>query len=579
MVDQLGRATALGERLVVHVLEHEPVRATRLGLSGRDEDLPDLSAAALDARARSLSVLARDVDAALGDLPVDAIGDDREARGDLELLRDELAWRRFVLDVRPAYALDPLVALGQAASGVAALLRSVPGADEPLAEARQDVGSAIARARRVPAFLERAGELLTGVAEPQLAVLRARVAGVVALVRDDLPGRAAELGHDVDDARDAGEYAAEGVEAFAALVEELAEQSRPDWRLGPEHHAVTLRTALGTPMSPQSIEDRARVHLAEVRARMAELAADDWRARFPGERVPADVDERIRRSLDAVADRAVPRGRLLAEATRAVEETRAFAARSGLVELPPAERLALDEVPPWMTGVAVAYLEPAPPLDARHGATYHLAPVPDWLDAAGQRSFLREYNPAQLRCLAIHEAYPGHFVQLERAATHPRLVRRLVLRPVFAEGWAVHAERVMVEAGFGSDGTSAVPAADVRLTQLKLELRIATNALLDVGLHAGGLTDAEALDLLTGYAFQERAEAEGKLRRAQVTSGQLSSYFVGGEEFADLRRQVERVEGSAFDLADFHRRALSHGTPTVAIAAAALAEPTAAAVR
>jgi uncharacterized protein (DUF885 family) len=576
MAEPLDRATALSERLaeryVAHLVEHEPVATTRLGRSDRDADLPDLSEAGIAARSRSLSALAADVEAALVALPDAPRGAELEARGDLELLRDELAFRRFVVETRPGLERDPLVALGQVAGGIDALLRHRPLGPEPLAEARRRTDAAIARARRVPGYLERAGTLLAGVPEPHLDVALARAEGLVTLVRDELPRRAAELGLEVDRARDAGEYAAEGIEAFAALIDELAEQSVLDWRLGAADHAVTLRAALGTAMAPQHIEDRARTHLADVRARMDELVCEGWAERFPGERRPDDVDERIRRTLGAIADTAVTASELLQEAGVAVEEARDFAAASGLFELPPSERLTVEEVPPWMAGTAVAYLAPAPPLDPAAGSTYHLSPVPRALDDAGRRSFLREYNPAQLRCLAIHEAYPGHFVQLDRALRHPRLARRLIARPVFAEGWAVHAERVMVEAGFARDGTASVAADDVALTQMKLELRIATNALLDVGLHAGSLADAEALRLLTGFAFQERAEAEGKLRRAKVTSGQLSSYFVGGEELTDLRRLVERREGPAFDLADFHRRVLAHGTPTVAIVAAALTD-------
>lgn len=576
MAEQLERATARAERLVeryvAHLVDHEPVATTRLGRSDRDVDLPDLSSEGIAARSRSLAALAADVDAALAGLPDEPCGDEREARGDLELLRDELAFRRFLVGTRPVLERDPLVALGHVASGIDALLRRRPLGAEPLAEARRRTDAAIERARRVPAHLEHAGALLVGVPEPHVDVALARAAGLVTLVRDELPRRAAALGLEVDRARDAGEYAAEGIEAFAALVDELAEQSVLDWRLGPEDHAVTLRAALGTAMAPQQIEDRARTHLVEVRARMDELVCAGWSRRFPGEPRPDDVDRRIRRTLDAIAETAVGGHQLLDEARAAVVEARDFAAATGLVELPPAARLSVEPVPPWMNGTIVAYLVPAPPLDPSAGSTYHLAPVPGSLDAEGRRSFLREYNPAQLRCLAIHEAYPGHFVQLDHAVRHPRLARRLIARPVFAEGWAVHAERVMLEAGFATEGTSRVAAEDVALTQLKLELRIATNALLDVGLHAGALADSEALELLTGFAYQERAEAQGKLRRAKLTSGQLTSYFVGGEELADLRRLVQAREGAGFDLADFHRRVLAHGTPTVAIAAAALAD-------
>jgi uncharacterized protein (DUF885 family) len=252
---------------------------------------------------------------------------------------------------------------------------------------------------------------------------------------------------------------------------------------------VTLRAALGTTMDVTEIERRARRWLEEICQEMTELATASWSRRFPGEPVPAAPDERIRRVLDEVADRAVTRDELVPEARRAVDEARAFALRVGLTDVPPAERLTVREVPPYLRGIAVAFITQAPPLEPDTGCTYYLSPVPDGWDDDQARSYLREYNPAQLRSLAIHEGYPGHFVQLEHASQHPRLARRLLARPAFAEGWAVYIERQVVEAGFGDDPACTVDGDDYRITQRKLELRIATNALLDVGLHTGDLTD------------------------------------------------------------------------------------------
>jgi hypothetical protein len=352
----------------------------------------------------------------------------------------------------------------------------------------------------------------------------------------------------------------------------MADATTDAWRLGPDHHQVTLRAALGMTMDPHHIEGRARAAIDSLRDEMAEIAADGWARRFPGEAVEPDPTVRIRRSLAAIADGAVPAWRLLAEVDLAVEEARAFAEATGIVDVPPADLLTVEEAPGHLRGVAVAFLEPPAPLRPGVGSRFHISPVPDDADASWAASFLRECNPAQLRSLAIHEAYPGHFVQLEHAMRHPRLVRRLVTRPVFAEGWAVHVERVMGRLGFATEGTSAVHVDDHLLTHRKLELRVAANALLDVGLHSGGLTDEGAREMLTGLAFQEAAEVEGKVRRAKVTSGQLCSYFVGAEEFADLERAVAAREDPAHDVATFHRRLLSHGTPTVAIVAEALAD-------
>jgi hypothetical protein len=561
------RAAGLVARYLDLIVAHEPVEATRLGLPDRAGELPDLAPVELTARSRDLGGLAVAVGDELASLPSGVRGAEREARGDLLLLADSIAYRRFLLDERPRLHQDPLAVLSIVAAGLHEHLRRT---ELDRAEQCRRLEASVQRARRVPVLLEQAGSLLTGSPAPHLDVALQRLPGLISLVREELPRRAEALGIDVSPARDAGEVAAEGLAAFGALLVELAEEPAADWRLGPEHHAVTLRSALGTAMAPGEIEDRARSWIAQLRAEMAELAAATWSRRFPGEPVPADASERIRRTLDAIAATSVPREQLVDEARTAVDEARAFALATGLTDVPPAERLTVAEVPPFLRGIAVAFISQAPPLEPEAGCTFYLAPVPDGWDDAQARSFLREYNPAQLRSLAIHEGYPGHFVQLEHASQHPRLARRLLTRPAFAEGWAVYIERVAAAAGFGDGATSSVTGDDYRFTQRKLELRIATNALLDVGLHAGELTDDDALSLLTHTACQEHAEAEGKLTRAKVTSGQLCAYFVGGEEVTDLRAEVEEREGDDFDLRGFHQRLLSHGTPTVGLVADAL---------
>jgi uncharacterized protein (DUF885 family) len=566
--DAVAAAEHLIDRLLDHVRTHEPVELTRLGSSERDGELPDLAPEAMAARSRDLAVLAVEVARARERLPAEVEGEQREARDDLRLLADEIAFRRFRLDTRPRFVEDPLAALDTISASIHELLRRT---DVDHAGQCRRLEAAIARARRVPHLLEQAGTLLVSSPAPHLEVALQRLPGLIDLVRDELPRRAERLGTDVSPARDAGEVAAEGLDAYGALLDELAEEPAAPWRLGEEHHELTRRLALGTPMGVEEIERRARDWMGRVRAEMAELAARGWNRRFPGEPVPADECERIGRVLAHVGDRAVARDELVPEARRAVEEARAFALASGLADVPPADRLTVTEVPPYLQGIAVAFITQAPPLDPSSGCTYYLSPVPRTWDDEQASSFLREYNPAQLRSLAIHEGYPGHFVQLEHASRHPRLARRMLTRPAFAEGWAVYIERAAVEAGFAVEG-SAVDREDYVLTQRKLELRIASNALLDVGLHAGHLSDERALELLTRTAFQERAEAQGKLTRAKVTSGQLCSYFIGGEEVSDLRAEVERREGADFDVRRFHQRVLSHGTPTVDVVRHALAD-------
>ena len=562
------RVAALTERLLDHVRDHEPVGATRLGLSERDADLPDLSLPALEAQDRSLGDLEAAILLEAGALPRRPRGMQREAAGDLQLLLDEVRWRRVELNDRPRLAHEPLAVLELVTSGIAELLR-----DEPDAEQRhRRVSAAVARARRVPTMLEQAGQLLVGGSAPSFSVLEERLPRAIALVRDMLPRRAAEVGVEVDAARDAGEYAAEGLEAFGALVDELIDDRRLDWRVGPVRHERALRLAVGTTMDAQTIEDRARTALTETRTEMLELAASSWQDRFPGIARPRDDDELLRTVMAHVADGAVPAAGLLIELRRAVAEVASFTRAWGVLDVPQQEELLVAAMPEELRGFAVAHLLRPPPFGPARASEFHLAPVDERWDPTRARSYLREYHPAALRSVAVHETYPGHFLQLAHAARHPRLIRRLVTRPVFVEGWAVMVERLVLDEGFGAGGTSRVPLIDLELTQRRMQLRVAANALLDLGLHAASMTDEDALALLTGAALQEDEEARGKLRHAKVTSGQLSSYFTGASELEALRRREQVRLGAAFDLPAHLRSLLAHGTPTVALLADALAD-------
>ena len=171
------------------------------------------------------------------------------------------------------------------------------------------------------------------------------------------------------------------------------------------------------------------------------------------------------------------------------------------------------------------------------------------------RSFLREYNIRSIHDLTIHEAMPGHFVQLAHSNRYPGKLRAVLASGVFIEGWAIYAERMMVDQGFlGGDPL-------MRLINLKWYLRAVANAIIDQAIHTEGMTRDEAMRLMMEDTFQEEREAAAKWVRAQLTSTQLSTYFVGALEHFDLRRAVEEAWGDAFDLKTYHDKILSYGSP------------------
>jgi uncharacterized protein (DUF885 family) len=145
-------------------------------------------------------------------------------------------------------------------------------------------------------------------------------------------------------------------------------------------------------------------------------------------------------------------------------------------------------------------------------------------------------------------------VQLDYGNRHESLIRKVLYSGVFAEGWAVYTEQMMLDQGYGNGDLS------LRLHQLKFYMRAVLNAILDHRMHCDGMTDEQAMALLVDRGFQTTGEAAGKVQRAKQSSCQLSTYFVGRTAFYRLRQQVQRKRGAQFQLGKFHEEVLSHGT-------------------
>jgi hypothetical protein len=335
-----------------------------------------------------------------------------------------------------------------------------------------------------------------------------------------------------------------------------------------------------------------------VRRRMAELADELGhvllgRANVRGIRATAQGDPDaalVHAVLAALAENRVTPDALRDAVDDNLERLHRFVRERNIVPMDDAEVLEVIWTPPHQRGVYIAGLAAPAPLDAAApGAAglpsfYLVQPIPETWPPERRASLLREYNNFMLEILSIHEAIPGHFVQLYHAKRHPSLVRKVLASGPFVEGWAVYAEKVMVDEGYAGSGPPEgqrrpsnksralwtvmndpdLRAKAIALHGLKFYLRTVTNAILDHGVHVDGMSEDAALDLMIERSFQTEGEARGKWIRAQVTSTQLSTYFVGAQAWFRLREQAERRArdaGDPFDLAAFHEAALGHGAP------------------
>jgi uncharacterized protein (DUF885 family) len=315
---------------------------------------------------------------------------------------------------------------------------------------------------------------------------------------------------------------------------------------------------LDSNLSPEEILARAERELTTTTEALYQTARPLFQKYFPeaGATTLEDRSRVIRAVFDKLAETHSDDATVVARAKEITAAATEFVRSHDLVTVPETP-LHVMELPEFQRGVAIAYCEPPGALEPNGETFYMVSPTPaDWTPER-KRSFFREYNDYMLHDLTVHEAMPGHYLQLAHANTFraPTLVRAIWMSGTFVEGWAVYTERVMAEAGFGGP--------EVKMQQLKMRLRAIINSILDQKIHTAGMTEKEALDLMMQRGFQEEGEAVGKWRRACQSSTQLSSYFVGTIEHDDMRAAAEKKEGAAFNLKRYHDRVLSLGSPAV----------------
>ena len=259
----------------------------------------------------------------------------------------------------------------------------------------------------------------------------------------------------------------------------------------------------------------------------------------PGEPLPTAASEGSQEAADSRTVAAVTAaiGRAHHPAAELVEYCRE--SYRGIVEFcrshdvitVPDEPLEIDWTPPFLREFAGAMLDSPGPLDKGQKTFYFMTPPPEDWTPEQVDSYLAEENDRQIDLTTIHEGTPGHYLQLVYSNRCPSLARAVFGSGVFIEGWAVYVTQVMMDLGFRADDPALM------LIHWKFYLRAITNAMIDIGIHAGSMTEQEAMDLMVKGGFQEESEARKKWDRARLTSTQLSTYFVGSMEMWSLERE------------------------------------------
>jgi uncharacterized protein (DUF885 family) len=527
-----------------------PFDATLLGDHRFDHLLDDIST---QARKRWLTQI-RDKLAALTKEfePADLSAD---GKVDYAILRDDLVRSIWLTENTKPFEEDPRTYGNYINDSVYSLLTQSTLPKE------KNVENAIARMTQIPRIVATARETISNPPKPILETAILQNKGAIHFYKTgifELIGQTSQI----DSLKKAAADVVVELKKHQLFLEkEVLPKARGAWRLGKEKFSRKLEMVLDVGWDADRVLQEAETEFIRVQRDMYVVARQLWSRYFPTKPLPPD-DDAGRRATIALVTSAVSQEHgkpeaLILDARATVRSIQDFIREKDILRLPETDRCQVIEMPEFRRGNSLAYLDSALPLDPNGSSYYAVSPPPAIWGEEKVRSFLEEYNRHMLQILTIHEAYPGHYVQLEYSNRSPSLIRRVLQSGVFIEGWAVYTEQMMLDQGYGNGELA------LRLNQLKFYLRAVANAILDHKMHCTEITDDEALRFLVNDAYQSEGEARLKIVRAKQSSVQLSTYFVGRMAHYRLRQEVQRELGDAFELGRFHEAVLDHGSVPV----------------
>lgn len=535
---------SLSAEYVQKLLELKPEWATSLGEHRYDSRLSDYTLAGIAAE-RTFNMHYLDLLSKL-----DAVKLSQQNRIDHRIMETSLQSWIFQIDTLREHEWNPL-----AYNPGGAIYSLISREFAPLKDRLLNVKE---RLKGIPAVLEAAKANLKNPPKVHTETAIIQNSGNLSMVREELNMFLDQVPELRSEFAPVQEATAKALEEYGAWLEkDLLPRSNGDFRIGDQNFRRKLYFALESNLSKEEILQRGEADLKTTQEDMYATAYPLYQKFYPQEarmKIAREPKYVIKKVLDKLAEEHPSNETIVDMAKKYLEQCTEFVRANDLMTVP-SEPVKIIVMPEFQRGVAVAYCDSPGPLEKNGETFYAISPTPkDW-SADRVTSFFREYNNYMLQNLTIHEAVPGHYLQLAHSNKFkaPTMVRAIFYSGTFVEGWATYAEQLMVEKGYGGP--------EVKMQQLKMRLRLIINSIIDQKIHTAGMTEQEAMDLMMNEGFQEQGEASGKWRRACLTSSQLSTYYVGNTELNEIRRAYETKMGSSVSMKKMHDDMMSFGSP------------------
>lgn len=538
----------LGDELLELIVRFDPEEASSLGRHDHDDLLTDRSIAGSEARNEAYGRLLAKIERA-------AIGLDPSLAGrtDLDLLRS-----RIRLELLWDAAIRPATRQPDYYTGAMSAIFDMTARDYAPKEER--ARKALLRIEKIPSLVDEGIKNLRSTendkADPgarpprvwvEIGIARARTAkaffdGQRPFLEDALPQEKTSIGRTL----------ARATAAYTHFADVLQKKVLPiatgDFAVGKKPFEELLKANYGLTRSTDDLLVLGKRVFDETESKLGEGAKK------------VDPASKSWPDVVAVLKRKHPSAQALVPAYRTeVARARKFLVDKDVVTFPPGDELLVMETPVFLRSTITAAYDQPPPFDTNTRGLFFVTPVDTALPKDKQEEMLRENDFGDIVDTAVHEAYPGHHLQLSLARRHPSTIRLLAHASIFSEGWALYSEELMSELGYYTP--------EERMLQLEWALVRAARILIDIGLHTRAMTFDEAVKLLTERVHLERTLALSEVRRYTESPTQPLSYMVGREMLFDLRKRYAAREGAQYTLKRFHDEVLSHGTISPALVA------------
>ena len=424
---------------------------------------------------------------------------------------------------------------------------------------KKTIDAFYAKLKNVPAYFEAAKANIKNPSNEHLQLAIEQNEGSLSIFENDYVDSVKALRYypeHEDQLLKRGKEAVAAIKSYIQFLKDFKNETPRSFRLGNEFYADKFKYEIQSQYTADEIFAAALQRKEYLHNEMFNIASKLWPKYFGSQTMPDDKLVLIKKVIDTISVQHVKAENFKQEIEKQLPELTAFVKAKNLIYMDPTKPLKVRKEPGYMVGVAGASMSSPGPYEAKGTAFYNVGTLEGWSPEKAE-SYLREYNKYVLQILNIHEAIPGHYVQLMYSNQSPSIIKSVFQNNTMIEGWAVYSELMMLENGYGNN------EPEMWLLYYKWNLRSTCNTILDISVHSKNMSEADAMDLLVRQAFQQKTEAEGKWHRVQVTNVQLDCYFTGFKEITDLRNDYKTKLGNTYTVKKFNEKFLSYGSSPV----------------